>query len=48
MDSYEEYVERRHKEALMRKPKRKLVEIIIQLEEEVERLGGDLEQINYD
>jgi len=46
--SYEEYLERRHREALMQKPKERLVEIIIQLEKEVEELGGDMDQINYD
>lgn len=45
--SYEEYLRRRHREALMEKSKEKLVEIIIQLEEEVERLGGELDQIDY-
>jgi len=46
--SYEKYLEKRHKEALMRKSKEKLVNIIIQLEEAIEDLGGDLEQISYD
>ena len=46
--SYDELLERRHREALMQKTKEKLVEIIIQIEREVEELGGDLDQIDYD
>ena len=46
--SYEKYLGKRHKEALMKKPKEKLIDIIIQLEGEIEELGGDLEQISYD
>jgi len=46
--SYEEYAERRHREALMQKTKEKLVEIITQLEKKVEDLGGDTDQIDYD
>ena len=46
--SYEEYVENRHREALMQKSKENLVEIIIELEREVQELGGDLDQISYD
>jgi len=32
----------------MQKTKKKLVEIIVQLENEVENLGGDLDQVDYD
>jgi len=46
--SYDESIEKRHKEALMRKTKKKLVEIIVQLENEVESLGGALDQVDYD